>query len=58
MKEVENIITLPYPLPSRAGECYKVPSPLVGEGKGEGVLQANDYNDDYFNERYKGGAYV
>jgi hypothetical protein len=58
MNKVENMTTLPYPLPSRDGEYYTVPSPLVGEGKGEGVLQANDYNDDYFNERYKGGAYV
>ena len=49
--------TLPYPLPSRAGEYYTGPSPLVGEGKGEVVLQANDKNDDDFNEIYKGGSY-
>jgi len=36
MKKVENMTTLPYPLPSRAGEYYTGPSPLVGEGKGEG----------------------
>jgi hypothetical protein len=32
------MITLPLPPPVKGGEIYEVPSPLVGEGEGEGYV--------------------
>jgi hypothetical protein len=35
-RAVSPAVTLPLPPPVKGGEIYEVPSPLVGEGEGEG----------------------